>query len=145
MMSKTTIKEVLLVEDNPADIYLIQKAVEECRNDIRLWVVTNGVDALTFLRQEGSYVHTPPPALILLDINLPKMPGTEVLAELRNLSAYHATPVVMFTSARKDLEERNCLHLGANAYVEKPAALADFFAAVQGIVSQWLTRNSSEE
>ena len=142
-MADSTLKTVLLVEDNPADIYLIQAAVAEYGNDLRLWLVTNGLDALTFLRKEGPYVHAPSPALIILDINLPQMHGTEVLAELRTLPAYEATPVVMFTSARRDLEEQHCLHLGANAYVQKPATLDDFFAAVHAMVRQWLRQDGS--
>jgi CheY-like chemotaxis protein len=142
-MADSTTKEVLLVEDNPADIYLIQTAVAECGNEIRLWLVTNGRDALTFLRKEAPYVQAPSPSLIILDINLPQMHGTEVLAELRALPAHQATPVVMFTSARKDLEEQHCLQLGATAYVQKPAELSAFFAAVHAIVRQELTQGGS--
>jgi CheY-like chemotaxis protein len=136
-------KEVLLVEDNPADIYLIQTAITELGRDIRLWLVTNGRDALTFLAKELPFVRAPSPDLIILDINLPHVHGTEVLAELRALPAYHHTPVVMFTSARRDLEEEHCLQLGANAYVNKPASLEAFFAAVHGMVQQWLPQGSA--
>ena len=135
--------DILLVEDNPADIYLVQKAVAELGTELRLWLVTNGRDALTFLRQEGPYQQAPAPALIILDINLPHMHGTQTLAELRQFPAYQATPVVMFTSARRDLEEQHCRHLGANDYVEKPSDLSDFFAAVHGIVRQWLPPGST--
>ncbi len=137
-MTEATITHVLLVQDNPADIYLIQTAVAEYRPDIRLWLVTNGRDALTFLRQEGPYGRAPAPLLIILDINLPHVHGTEVLAELRALPAYTETPVVMFTSARRDLEEEHCRQLGATAYVNKPANLEAFFAEVHDIIRQWL-------
>jgi two-component system, chemotaxis family, response regulator Rcp1 len=130
--------DVLLVEDSPADIYLIQRAVAEWGHNIRLWLVTNGLDALTFLRKEGSYLHASTPALIILDINLPQMHGSEVFAELRALPAYHATPVIMFTSARQDIEEAHCLQLGATAYVRKPIDLTAFFAAVHNILRTWL-------
>ena len=130
--------DVLLVEDSPADIYLIQRAVTEWGHNIRLWLVTNGLDALTFLRKDSFYLHAPSPALILLDINLPRMHGSEVLAELRALPAYRATPVVMFTSARQDIEEAHCLQLGATAYVNKPTELSEFFAAVHAILRTWL-------
>ena len=142
-MADSTIKEVLLVEDNPADIYLIQTAITKLGSDIRLWLVTNGRDALTFLRKESPFVRAPSPTLVILDINLPQMHGTEVLAELRALPAYQETPVVMFTSARRDLEEQHCLRLGATAYVQKPANLDAFFADVHAMVRQWLTPGSS--
>ena len=119
-MAGRTTTDVLLVEDSPADIYLIQRAVAEWGRHIRLWLVTNGLDALTFLRKDSFYLHAPSPALLLLDINLPRMHGPEVLAELRALPAYQATPVVMFTSARLDIEEQHCLQLGATAYVKNP-------------------------
>jgi chemotaxis family two-component system response regulator Rcp1 len=138
-MTEAIIKQVLLVEDNPADIYLIQTAIAEVGRDLRLWLVTNGRDALTFLRKEPPFGRAPSPELILLDINLPHVQGTEVLAELRALPAYHATPVVMFTSARRDIEEEHCLQLGANAYVNKPASLDAFFAEVHAIIRKWLS------
>jgi two-component system, chemotaxis family, response regulator Rcp1 len=141
-VTDSTVKDVLVVEDSQADIYLIQRAVADYRPDIRLWLVTNGRDALTFLRREGPYVHAPIPGLIILDINLPHVHGTEVLAELRALPAFETTPVVMFTSARKDLEEEHCLQLGANAYVQKPFELEAFFAAIRDIVSKWLSPSS---
>jgi len=137
-MADAATKEVLLVEDNPADIYLTQTAVAECGSDIHLSVVPNGRDALAFLRKEGPYAQLPSPALILLDLNLPKLSGGEVLAALRHLSAYQATPVVIFSAARKDLEEQRCLQLGANAYVQKPADFDGFLTAVHTLVGQWL-------
>ena len=137
-MADLTTTDVLLVEDSPADIYLIQRAVTEWGHNIRLWLVTNGLDALTFLRKEGPYIHAPCPALIILDINLPRMHGTEALAELRALPSYQTTPTVIFTSARKDLEELRCLQLGANAYVQKPLDYGGFLAAIRAIIDHWL-------
>ena len=137
-MSKATQWEVLLVEDSTADTYLVQQAIADSKKNIRLWFIANGQDALGFLRKEGSYVHAPSPALILLDLNLPKLDGHQVLTELRRLPAYQATPVVIFSAARKDLEEQHCLQLGANAYVQKPVDFDSFFAAVPAIVQHWL-------
>ena len=89
-------KAVLGVEDNPADIYLIRKAVEECDPQIHLSIIPNSQDALSFLREEGAYALEPVPALILLDLNLPKLDGRDVLRELRHVTAYQDTPVVIF-------------------------------------------------
>jgi chemotaxis family two-component system response regulator Rcp1 len=135
---------ILLVEDNPADIYLTQTALAECSSDIRLSVVPNGRDALAFLRKEGPYAQLPSPVLILLDLNLPKLSGGEVLAALRHLAAYQATPVVIFSAARKELEEQHCLQLGANAYVQKPSDFDGFLATVHNIIDNWLTHEGSQ-
>jgi CheY-like chemotaxis protein len=132
-------KEVLLVEDNPADVYLIQKAVADCSDDIRVWFVPNGQDALTFIRKEGPYVQAPSPTLNLLDLNLPKLRGEDFLVEVRRLPAYQATPIVVFSAADKALAAPLVLGVGANAYVQKPTDLYDFFAAIHAIVSRWLT------
>jgi chemotaxis family two-component system response regulator Rcp1 len=137
-MGDPAARAILLVEDNPADIYLIQTTLQECGNDIHLSIVPNGRDALTFLRKEGAYALEPAPALILLDLSLPHLHGDQVLAELRHMSAYQETPVVIFSAARKEVQEQRCLHLGANAYVQKPTEITAFFAAIHAIVRQWL-------
>ena len=136
-------QEVLLVEDNPADVYLMQKAFAECSTDIRLWFVPNGQDALDFLRKEGPYVHAPSPALILLDLNLPKLRGEDLLVELRRLPAYQTTPVVVFSVADKETEEPRCLQLGATAYVQKSANFYAYVDAITAIVGHWLTPEGS--
>jgi two-component system, chemotaxis family, response regulator Rcp1 len=138
-------KAILVVEDNPADIYLIRKAVEECGPEIHLSVIPNGRDALAFLRQEGAFALEPSPALILLDLNLPKLDGHEVLTELRHLPAYQATPVVIFSAARQEQEEQPCLQLGATAYVQKPAELEKFFAAIADIMGEWLPEGEDSD
>jgi two-component system, chemotaxis family, response regulator Rcp1 len=138
-------RAVLLVEDNPADIYLIRKAIEVCDPQIHLSVIPNGRDALAFLRQEGAYALEPSPALILLDLNLPHLEGQHVLTGLRQLPVYQDTPVVIFSAARQEQEEQLCLQLGATAYVQKPEALEKFFAAIEAIVGEWLPEDSEED
>src|SRR5262245_12186496 len=137
-MSAAADKAMLLVEDNPADIYLIKKAVQECSADIHLSIIPNGWDVLAFLREEGAFALEPSPALILLDLNLPKLDGHKVLTELRHLPAYQKTPVVIFSAARKEQEGQPCLQLGATAYVQKPTEIEAFFAAISAIVGEWL-------
>ena len=131
-------KEVLLVEDNPADVYLIQRAVADCGSDIHLSVLPDGVEALAFLRKEAPFAQVATPALILLDLNLPKVSGQEVLTALRRLPAFHATPVVVFSSADKGATEALCLYLGATAYVQKPLSFDAFCEAIAAIVNRWL-------
>jgi two-component system, chemotaxis family, response regulator Rcp1 len=144
-MGAVAAQAVLLVEDHPADIYLIRKAVEACNPALHLSIVPNGRDALAFLRQEGAYALEPAPALILLDLNLPKLDGHDVLTGLRHLPAYQATPVVIFSAARKEQEEQACLQLGATAYVQKPAEIEKFFAAIEAIVGEWLPEGAEED
>jgi two-component system, chemotaxis family, response regulator Rcp1 len=142
-MDELTTKVILLVEDNPADVYLIQRAVQDCGNDIRLSVVPDGNEALAFLRKDAPFAHVPSPALTIVDLNLPKMPGAQVLTEMRRLPAYQATPIVVFSGAAKDVEEPHCLQLGASAYVQKSANFHAYFASVKAIVHQWLRPDSA--
>jgi two-component system, chemotaxis family, response regulator Rcp1 len=134
MVDTSAARAVLLVEDNPADIYLIRQAIAACTPHIHLSVIPNGRDALELS-----------PALILLDLNLPHLEGHHVLTSLRQLPAYQATPVVIFSAARKEKEEQVCLQLGANAYVQKPDVLEKFFAAIEAIMGEWLPEGSEEE
>jgi chemotaxis family two-component system response regulator Rcp1 len=137
-MGEPVVRTILLVEDNAADVYLIQAAVAECGNDIRLWFVPNGQDALDFLRKEGPYVHAPSPALILLDLNLPKLRGEDLLVEVRRLPAYQDTPIVIFSAADEEIGAPLTLGLGANEYVQKPFDFSAYIDALKTIVSRWL-------
>ena len=141
-MSAADTQVILLVEDSPADVYLIQRAVKECGGDIRLSVVPDGDEALAFLRKEGPFAHVPSPTLILLDLRLPKTHGAQILTELRRLPAYQATPIVIFSGAVKEVEEPRCLQLGADAYVQKSMDFHAYFDSVKGIVRHWLQPES---
>ena len=132
-------KDVLLVEDNPADVYLIQRAVADCGPEIHVSVVPDGGEALTFLRQEAPFAHVPAPTLILLDLRLPKVQGDQILPEIRRLPAYRAMPIVVLSVAPKEEEEARCLQLGATAYVQKSANFYAYVDAIKAIVCHWLT------
>src|SRR2546430_6580514 len=105
-MGERAATAILLVEDSPADVYLIQRAVQDCGRNIRLSVVPDGGEALAFLRKATPFAHVPSPALILLDLHLPKIHGHQVLTELRRLPAYQATPVVILSGARPRRKRR---------------------------------------
>src|SRR3989442_15792070 len=109
-MGEPAAKAILVVEDNPADVSLIQRAVAECGHNIRLSVVSNGKDALAFLRKVPPFIHTPSPALILLDLSVPLLDGYKILAELRRLPTPHTRPVVIFSSAHNDIAYPLCRH-----------------------------------
>jgi CheY-like chemotaxis protein len=133
-----TAKAILLVEDSTADVYLIQRAAEECGRDIQLWTTSDGAEALKFLCKAHPLAHVPTPALIILDLRLPKMSGTQILTEIRQLPAYHATPIIIFSRVDKEKEEASCLQLGATAFVQKSSNFYVFFNSIKAIVERWL-------
>ena len=130
--------EILLVEDSPSDIDLTREALDDTRVHNNLSVVTDGVEALAFLRREGQYAEAPHPDLILLDLNLPKKDGREVLAEIKSDPNLRRFPVVVLTTsgAEQDIVESYNLH--ANCYVRKHVDLDAFVEVVRSIDSFWL-------
>jgi len=131
-------KAILLVEDSSADAYLIQRAAEECGRNIELWTMADGPEALMFLSKEHPLTHVPTPALIIVDLRLPKMSGTQILTEIRQLPAYHATPIIILSRADKEKEEASCLQLGATAFVQKSSNFHLFFNSIKALVGRWL-------
>jgi CheY-like chemotaxis protein len=137
-MDESVARTILLVEDNAADVYLIRQAVADCGHDIQLAIVPDGGEAIAFLRKDPPFTRAFTPALILLDFNLPRVGGKEVLTALRRMPTYYAILVVVFSSMGKDIAELLCLRLGATAYVQKPFNFDTFFEAIRAIVNQWL-------
>jgi chemotaxis family two-component system response regulator Rcp1 len=133
-------KEVLLVEDNPGDVRLTREAFSETSGTIRLHVVSNGVEALAFLRQEGPHAGAPRPDLILLDLNLPKMDGREVLVQIKRDERLKTIPAIILTTSEAETDIVKSYQLGANCYLSKPVQLEDFESLVKSINDFWLTR-----
>ena len=131
--------EILLVEDNPGDIRLTQEALRDGKMRNNLSVAQDGAEAMAFLRQEGQYVEAARPDLILLDLNLPRKDGREVLTELKQDSLLKYIPVVVLTTSRADIDILKAYDLHANCYVTKPVDLEDFVAIIRNIESFWLT------
>ena len=131
--------EILLVEDDPGDIKLTQKALLKSKLEVNLRVVTKGEEALAFLRREGGYTDAPLPELILLDLNLPGLSGQEVLQEIKSDKNLKFIPVVIFTTSNSDKDVWNSYNLGANCYVRKPVDLHEFMTTVQSIEHFWFT------
>lgn len=131
--------EILLVEDNPGDVRLTLEALKEGKVRNNLHVAEDGVKALAFLRKEGKYADKPKPDLILLDLNMPKKDGREVLAEIKNDDDLKRIPVVVLTTsnAEKDIIKTYDLH--ANCYITKPVDLGQFINVVKTIEDFWLT------
>jgi len=131
--------EILLVEDNPGDVRLTLEALKEGKVRNNLNVVSDGVEALAFLRHQGEYSQAPRPDLILLDLNLPKKDGREVLGEIKGDEAFRRIPVVVLTTSRAEEDILKSYDLYANCYVTKPVDLERFLTVVKSIEDFWLT------
>ena len=132
--------EVLLVEDSPGDVRLTQEAFRDANRSIHLHVVSDGVEAMTFLRREGAHVDAPRPDLILLDLNLPKMDGREVLAQIKEDASLKTIPTVILTTSEAEVDIVKSYQLHANCYLSKPVQLDAFESLVKSINDFWLTK-----
>ena len=130
--------EILLVEDNPGDARLTREALRDAKVRNNLHVAPDGVEALAFLRRQGKYVTAPKPDLILLDLNLPKKDGREVLEEVKRDDQLQHIPIVILTTSQAERDIAESYRLRANAYVTKPVDLEQFLKVVQSIEHFWL-------
>jgi two-component system, chemotaxis family, response regulator Rcp1 len=131
--------EILLVEDSPGDVDLTVEALSESGARCRVSVAADGVEAMQFLRREGRFAGAPVPALILLDMNLPKKSGREVLAEVKSDPKLRHIPVVILTTSRAERDVLDAYALHANCYITKPVDLDRFLAVVRSIQDFWLS------
>ncbi|MBI3903396.1 MAG: response regulator [Nitrosomonadales bacterium] len=131
--------DFLLVEDNPGDVRLTQEALKTHKVQNNLHVVTDGEEAMLFLRKQGKYANAPRPDIILLDLNLPRKDGREVLAEIKSDILLKTIPVVIITSSEAEQDVIRSYNLNANCYVTKPVNLDQFIKVVQSINDFWLT------
>jgi CheY-like chemotaxis protein len=131
--------ELLLVEDSEPDVRLTIEAFREAKVKNRLWVVEDGVEALDFLRRQGRHADAPRPDLILLDLNLPRKDGRQVLKEIKNDDALKRIPVVILTTSRSDEDVLRAYNLHANCYITKPVDFNRFMQVVKSIENFWLT------
>ena len=130
--------DILLVEDNPGDVRLTQEAFDEAQIDGELHVATDGEDALDFLYCRGAHADTPAPDLVLLDLNLPKRSGIEVLEEIRNDPDLQRTPVIVLTGSKAPEDVTRCYELHSNAYLTKPVDPDEFVELVEAFETFWL-------
>src|SRR5271155_1742537 len=132
--------EVLLVEDSPGDVRLTQEAFRNANKTIHLHVASDGVEAMAFLRRQGPHVNAPRPELILLDLNLPKMDGREVLAHIKEDPSLKTIPTVILTTSDAEADIVKSYQLQANCYLSKPVELDAFENLVKSINDFWLTK-----
>jgi CheY-like chemotaxis protein len=130
--------EILLVEDNVGDVRLTQEALRDAKVHNNLWVVTDGVSALDFLRRQGPHAEAVRPDLILLDLNLPRKSGQEVLKEIKDDPQLQHIPVVILTTSQAESDILGSYRLRANAFVTKPVELEQFLTVVRSIEQFWL-------
>jgi chemotaxis family two-component system response regulator Rcp1 len=131
--------DVLLVEDNPGDVRLTKEALKEGKVQINLSIVTNGLEAMAFLRKEGEYKNAPKPDLILLDLNLPIKDGREVLEEIKNDDDLKYIPVVVLTTSEAEQDIFRTYELHVNCYITKPVDYEQFITVVRSIEEFWFT------
>jgi chemotaxis family two-component system response regulator Rcp1 len=131
--------EILLVEDNPADVRLTIEALKDSKMKNNLSVVNDGVEAIDFLKKQGKYADAPKPDLILLDLNLPKKDGREVLKEIKEDDNLKRIPVVILTISKADEDIIKTYNLHANCYITKPVDLLQFVRVVKSIEDFWFT------
>jgi CheY-like chemotaxis protein len=131
--------EVLLVEDSPGDVRLTREAFKDAKVHINLHVATDGANAMAFLSREGEHANAPRPDLILLDLNLPKKDGREVLQEIKESPTLKSIPVVILTTSSSEADILKSYRLHANCYITKPVGLDGFLTVVKSIDNFWLS------
>jgi chemotaxis family two-component system response regulator Rcp1 len=133
--------EVLLVEDSPGDVRLTQEAFRDSGKAVRLHLAADGIEAMAFLRREGAYADAPRPDLILLDLNLPRMDGREVLALIKRDQSLKIIPTIILTTSDDEADVQISYQLQANCYLRKPAHWDAFDNLVRSINAFWLNRS----
>jgi chemotaxis family two-component system response regulator Rcp1 len=131
--------DVLLVEDSAGDVRLTLEAFKDAKVHVNLHVASDGVAAMAFLARQGEFANVPRPDLILLDLNLPKKDGREVLEEIKNSPTLQTIPVVVLTTSDADADILRSYRLHANSYITKPVGLEGFLTVVKSIDNFWLT------
>jgi two-component system, chemotaxis family, response regulator Rcp1 len=137
---KNIVRDVLLVDDSPGDVRLMQEVFREVTETTRLHVACDGVEALAFLRREGPHLNAPRPVLILLDLNMPRMNGREVLEHIKSDATFKKIPVVVLTTSESEEDITACYERQANSYLSKPTNLNEFESLVRSLTDFWLTK-----
>ncbi|GGK41075.1 response regulator [Deinococcus malanensis] len=136
---------VLMVEDNQADVMLMELALEDFLPDLSLQVVPDGVDALAYLKRQPPYEHASRPQLMLLDGNTPRKSAVEVLAEVRQDPAFRDLPVLVFSGSTAEADAKKSIQAGATAYITKPTGLDEYTRVVQDTLGFWHARLAEAE
>lgn len=131
--------DILLVEDDPGDAGLTKAALAQARILCQLHHVSDGVEAMAFLRRQGVHANAPTPHLVLLDLNMPRMGGREVLAAMRGDEALHKIPVVVLTTSDVEADIETSYELGANSFITKPVDIDQFIDSIKAVGDYWFS------
>jgi CheY-like chemotaxis protein len=131
-------REILVIEDNPADVRLMREALRNMEPPVSINVATDGEDALLFLRRQGAHIEAPRPSLIFLDFNLPKCDSKELLQEIKSDPDLRLIPIAVLTTSSSDRDVRDAYHRFANCFLNKAADLDGFFRVIQSAAHFWL-------
>jgi two-component system, chemotaxis family, response regulator Rcp1 len=129
--------DILMVEDSPSDAFLMREALKQAGERSRVHVVSDGVEAMEFLRREGAFNSAPRPDIILLDLNMPRKDGRELLAEIKGDAKLRSIPVIVLTSSSAEQDIANAYSLHANCYITKPADFTRFKEVIKSIEAFW--------
>jgi CheY-like chemotaxis protein len=132
--------EILLIEDSPGDVRLTREAFRDAKRQLNIHVASDGVEAMAFLKREGAHVNDPRPDFILLDLNLPRMDGREVLAHIKDDLGLKSIPTIILTTSEAEADVQTSYQLQANAYLTKPVQLAEFESLIASVGDFWLTK-----
>lgn len=130
--------QILLVEDNPGDVRLTVEALRDAKVANQLHVVGNGEEAIDFLRQQGRHVDAARPDIVLLDLNLPRLDGRDVLADIKSDPSLATIPIIVLTSSTAEADIQRSYELHANCFISKPVDFSEFLAAVRSLEGFWL-------
>jgi chemotaxis family two-component system response regulator Rcp1 len=139
LANDTTAFEILLVEDSPGDVRLTREALKDAKVHINLHVASDGIEAMAFLNHEGDFAEVPRPDMILLDLNLPRKDGRQVLEEIKATPALMTIPIVILTTSESEQDILKSYQLHANCYISKPVDLDGFLTVVKCIDNFWLS------
>jgi CheY-like chemotaxis protein len=140
MQVKTRPVSILLVEDNPGDVRLTQEAFQNCKSNIDLTVVMDGLEAIHYLKKENAYREAKTPDLILLDLNLPKINGREILEKIKSNPALKRIPVIILTTSSAEYDITNSYDLHVNGFINKPVDFDRFFDIIHNIEQFWIQK-----
>ena len=138
-MKKETPVEILLIEDSPSDAALTMEALQSSRILNKITRVVDGIEAMEYLKQQGKFANAPRPDLIMLDLNLPKKDGREILRELKSDPSLKLLPIIVLTTSKADKDIAQSYQLNANCYITKPVDFPHFIEVVESIEQFWLT------
>lgn len=130
--------QILLVEDNPGDVRLTVEALRDAKVANELHVVGNGEEAIAFLRQQGKHVDAPRPDIVLLDLNLPRLDGRDVLSDIKSDPSLATIPIIVLTSSTAEADIQRSYELHANCFISKPVDFSEFLSAVRSLEGFWL-------